>query len=69
MGVLQPPSRDQVIALAGLFQACSLVDTLARTGQVEPNALDTAITSLLEQNPRSCGLRSFSRVSKPLKNF
>ena len=54
MGVLQPPSRDQVIALAGLFQACSLVDTLARTGQITPTALETAITSLLEQNPKSC---------------
>lgn len=52
--MFQPPSRDQVIALAGLFQACALVDTLARTGQISPDAMETAITSLLEQNPQSC---------------
>ncbi len=68
MRVFQPPSRDQVIALAGLFQACSLVDTLARTGQVEPNALDTAITSLLEQNPRSCEA-AFGAIEKLVLGF
>lgn len=47
------PTRDQVIALAGVFQACQLVDTLARTGNVLPESLHTAMTSLLEQNPSS----------------
>jgi high frequency lysogenization protein len=50
----KPPSRDQIIALAGLFQACALVDTLARTGHIQPEALNTALASLLEQNPASC---------------
>lgn len=57
------PSRDQVIALAGLFQACAVVDTLARTGHIQPEALNTAITSLLEQNPTSCEA-TFSSVAR-----
>lgn len=48
------PTRDQVLALAGVFQACQLVDTLARTGTVLPEALGTAINSLLNQSPESC---------------
>lgn len=48
------PTRDQVIALAAVFQSCQLVDTLARTGNVLPESLHTAMTSLLEQNPSSC---------------
>lgn len=30
------PAARQALALAGVFQAASLVDELARTGQVEP---------------------------------
>ncbi len=52
--MIKTPNRDQVIALAAVFQACALVDTLARTGQVRPEALTTSINSLLEQNPQSC---------------
>lgn len=66
--MFQPPSRDQVIALAGLFQACALVDTLARTGQVAPDALETAITSLLDQNPHSCE-SAFGSIKKLALGF
>lgn len=66
--MIKPPSRDQVIALAGLFQACALVDILARTGQVEPEALSTAITSLLEQNPDNCEA-TFGSIAKLSAGF
>lgn len=52
--MISPPTRDQVIALAGVFQACQLVDTLAQTGNISAQALDTAMTSLLDQNPTNC---------------
>ncbi len=49
--MFQQPTRDQTIALAGVFQACQLVDKLASTGTVVPDQLNTAVTSLLNQNP------------------
>lgn len=47
------PTRDQSIALAGIFQACQLVDNLARTGSIPIDQLNVEINSLLEQNPSS----------------
>jgi high frequency lysogenization protein len=47
------PTRDQAIALAGVFQACQLVDNLARTGCIPIDKLSVEINSLLEQNPDS----------------
>ncbi|MDF1831195.1 MAG: high frequency lysogenization protein HflD [Porticoccaceae bacterium] len=47
------PTRDQAIALAGVFQACQLVDNLARTGSIPLDQLNVQINSLLEQNPDS----------------
>ena len=47
------PTRDQAIALAGVFQACQLVDNLARTGSIPADQLSVEINSLLEQNPGS----------------
>ena len=47
------PTRDQAIALAGVFQACQLVDNLARTGSIPADQLSVEINSLLEQNPSS----------------
>lgn len=61
--MFESPSRDQVIALAGLFQSCALVDTLARTGQIRSEALHTSVTSLLEQNPDNCEA-TFGSVAK-----
>ena len=51
--MLNTPTRDQAIALAGVFQACQLVDNLARTGSIPSEQLSIEINSLLEQNPAS----------------
>lgn len=42
---------EQVIALAGLFQAASLVDQIARRGLVPQNSFETSIASLFVTNP------------------
>lgn len=49
----RPPSEDQLVALAGLFQACAQVDSLARLGAGSSRALETAVRSLLARNPES----------------
>ena len=48
-----PPTRDQVIALAGVFQACQQVESLATAGTCPPRDFETSINSLFEQNPAS----------------
>jgi len=48
-----PPTRDQVVALAGIFQACALVDSYARLGTANGDGVETAIYSLLQQNSQS----------------
>jgi high frequency lysogenization protein len=47
------PTARQALALAGVFQAASLVDELARTGQVDQRAWDTLIRATLDTNPES----------------
>ena len=47
------PTARQALALAGVFQAASLVDELAHTGQVDPRAWDTLIRATLDTNPES----------------
>lgn len=47
------PTTRQALALAGVFQAASLVDELAHTGQVDPRAWDTLIRATLDTNPES----------------
>jgi high frequency lysogenization protein len=47
------PSRDQLIALGGVFQACHLVDSLGRLGNCDSRAFATCIHSLFQQNPTS----------------
>ncbi len=42
------------IALAGIFQAAALVETLAKTGYVANGHIETAVNSLINQNPASC---------------
>lgn len=49
--LLGKPSREQTIALAGIFQSCQLVDQLATTGSIPTEQLAVHITSLLDQNP------------------
>ncbi len=47
------PDHDQVIALAGVFQACQLVETLAKTGSVPSDRFSVCIDSLFQQNPEN----------------
>ncbi|TFH86391.1 lysogenization regulator HflD [Billgrantia azerbaijanica] len=47
------PTARQALALAGVFQAASLVDELARTGQVEPRPWETLIRATLDTDPES----------------
>ncbi len=47
------PTTRQALALAGVFQAASLVDELARTGQVDQRAWETLIRATLDTNPES----------------
>ncbi|WP_461480827.1 high frequency lysogenization protein HflD [Porticoccus sp.] len=51
--IFSEPSREQVIALAGIFQACQLVETLAKTGSVPSDRFSVCIESLFQQNPPS----------------
>ncbi|MFQ3786819.1 high frequency lysogenization protein HflD [Halomonas sp. A29] len=43
----------QALALAGVFQAASLVDELARTGQVDSRPWETLIRATLDTDPES----------------
>ncbi len=43
--------QEQVMALAGVFQAAAQVDQVARSGQTNSIAFETALSSVLEQNP------------------
>jgi high frequency lysogenization protein len=47
------PTRDQVIALAGIFQACQLVETLAKNGSIPSDRLNACIESLFQKNPEN----------------
>ena len=51
--IFTKPTRDQVIALAGLFQACQLVEELARNGSVTADTFATCMRSVFQQNPSS----------------
>lgn len=44
---------EQTIALAGVVQAAILVDNLARKGLIDTDALDTAVSSILNDTPQS----------------
>ncbi|GAB1260038.1 high frequency lysogenization protein HflD [Aurantivibrio plasticivorans] len=60
--------RDPTIALAGILQACTLVDKLARTGYLDKQVFETVINSLLEMNPSST-LATFGGLSKLTTGF
>ncbi len=47
------PTQEQLLALAAVFQACQLLDNLARHGEIPGAELETAIGSLLNQTPQS----------------
>ncbi len=44
---------DRVMALAGLFQACSLVEQVAHKGTIPEETLSTAIKSIFVTDPQS----------------
>ncbi len=50
---LQEKLKNEVIALAGIFQATALVEKLATTGYLPKEEFKTCIDCLLEQNPTS----------------
>ncbi len=43
---------DRIIALAGLFQACSLVEKIAKTAQASTESLETSIKSIFMTDPK-----------------
>lgn len=45
--------RDQLIALAGVFESAALVDRLARTGQIPEAPLACMLGSLLVRDPKT----------------
>jgi len=45
------PWNDRTLALAGIFQAATVVQQLATTGRISNEHLHTAVHSLFEQNP------------------
>lgn len=47
------PTQEQLIALAAVFQAASLVDKLARTGQAADAQVGCLLGSLLVRDPKS----------------
>ena len=47
------PTPDQALALAGVCQACQLVDALATSGLCQQRDFDTCINSLFERNADS----------------
>ncbi|MBB3140267.1 high frequency lysogenization protein HflD [Halomonas organivorans] len=49
----ESPIARQALALAGVFQAASLVDDLAKTGHVDQRAWDTLIHATLDTDPAS----------------
>lgn len=50
---MQKNFYDLTLALAGIFQAISLVDQTARTGQVDQESLQTSLQSVLVLNPEN----------------
>ncbi len=47
------PTQEQILPLAAAFQACQLLDNLAKHGEIPNPELETAVASLLNQTPQS----------------
>lgn len=47
------PFDHQVLALAGIFQHCLMVESLAKTGHAHNKDMETAVSGLFCQNPAS----------------
>ena len=50
---------DRTLALAGIFQACAVVEKIAKTAQAPSDLMETSIKSIFVTNPAnvSRGLR------------
>jgi high frequency lysogenization protein len=51
--MFRKPTRDQAMALAAIFQACYLVDTLANNGEAPIDEIKLSMGALLNQEPNS----------------
>lgn len=51
--MLSKPSCDQIIALAGVFQSCQLVETLSKNGSVPADHFNVCIGSLFQKDPEN----------------
>jgi high frequency lysogenization protein len=51
--MLKKPTRDQALALAAVFQACHIADSLANCGEAPIDEITTSMVALLKQNPSS----------------
>ncbi len=49
--LMKPVTENQLLALAGMFQACQLVDEMARNGRIESGQLEIFLSALLNQSP------------------
>lgn len=47
------PNRDQIVALAGIFQSCQLVETLSKNGSVPADRFNVCIESLFQKDPET----------------
>ena len=51
--MLSKPTRDQLIALAGVFQSCQLVETLSKNGSVPSDHFNVCIESLFKKDTKT----------------
>lgn len=51
--MFKKPTTEQALALAAVFQACQLVDTLANSGEAPIEQVTLSMAALLNQNPSS----------------
>lgn len=56
------PTREQAIALAGIFQCCGLVDELAKSGTADNEALETCLESLFIESSNACDVFPVGRT-------
>ena len=50
--IFNKPTKDQLLALSGIFQSCHLVEQLSKHGLVSEKELKISMESLLHKDPR-----------------
>ena len=60
--------EERTLALAGIFQNCYAVQTLAQAGQIEQNILNTAVNSIFSTAPDNAS-EIFGDIAKLQKGF